>query len=375
MSIKEGNGIANGSQGTVTLLGSGNSLGVYVPVIQLSRQLSGRGIPVEVCVLEDLYFDVLQHKLATYKKAFHDSFAVAKKGAELARDSAGNFDPVKVSKLLDMWEQEKRSSFIAATGFWLPIIEQYQLRLGARPLGVQFLHLDADYSPSYLVYGNRADPYSHIWFYGNENSGMTHRIAISEELPIPFSQREERYLVHGGGWGIGTYRSAAQELIQSGKRLNVLAYYDEDLIEQEEFHYYRNDPAWSPWVRDERGRMQFPPLARVKLGQAPCYHNCEQYPLLFRVIRKLAAIISKPGGYSLMESLASATPLVFLEPFGKHEASNARFWIKQGYGIRYEDWKAEHFAMDVLEPLHENLVQASNQLIDYGGEYDAAQNE
>ncbi|MCA0755184.1 hypothetical protein KP806_08995 [Paenibacillus sp. N4] len=367
--------MTNGAAETVTLLGSGNSLGVYVPVVQLSRRLGRRGIPSEVNVLEDLYFDPIKQKVAVYKKAFHDSFAVARKGAQLARDISDCLDPSKVRLLLDTWKREKRTRFISATGFWLPVLEQYEREAGETRLSVDFLHLDASLTPSYSVYGDRGGGFGHVWFYDPSGGGMSRRIAITEEAPIPLGEREERYLIHGGGWGIGTYRTAARELLEAGKRLDMLAYYDEDIIPHEQIQYFRNDPDWSPWVKNEEGRMQFPPLARLADGHAPSYGNQEKYPPLFDVIRRSAAIISKPGGYSLMESLAAATPLVFLEPFGKHEASNADYWIKQGFGIRYEDWKDGGFAVDMLEDLHENLVRANHYLIEYGGIGDAAKDD
>ncbi|WP_051503573.1 hypothetical protein, partial [Paenibacillus forsythiae] len=259
--------------GPVTLLGSGNSLGVYVPVMQLSRQLSGRGISAEVCVLEDLYLDHIKQKVPAYKKAFHQSFAVAKKGAELARDISHCLDSSKLRRLFEGWKREGRTRFITATGFWLPILEQYQRIIGSQRLEVDCLHLDAIPSPSYLVYEDIGKSYHHIWFYNPACKGMTYRIAISEEPPVPLGMREERYVAHGGGWGIGTYPSAVQELLEAGKRLNVLAYYQEDIKPHEQIQYYMNDPKWSPWVKDESGRMQFPPLGRIGPDQSPAYRN------------------------------------------------------------------------------------------------------
>lgn len=374
MSRKEENGIASAAFRQVTLLGSGNSLGVYVPVMQLSRQLNSRGIPTEVCVLEDLYLDHIKQKVPAYKKAFHQSFTVAKKGAELARDISDCLDSIKLRQLFEGWEREGKTRFVTATGFWLPIIKQYQLFTGGLRLEVDCLHFDAIHSPSYLVYEDISDSYNHIWFYDPAGKGMSYRIAITDETPVPLHMREERYIAHGGGWGIGTYPSAVQELLQAGKRLSVLAYYREDIKPHEQIHYFMNDPEWSPWVKNEDGYFQFPPLARIEYGQAPEYRNQQTYPPLFNVIRHSAAIISKPGGYSLMESLAAATPFVFLEPFGRHEASNAAYWIKQGFGIWYEDWKAEGYSMDSLIRMHENLMLARNHSIDYGGVLDAAQN-
>ncbi|MFD1906529.1 hypothetical protein ACFSQ7_24995 [Paenibacillus rhizoplanae] len=88
---------------------------------------------------------------------------------------------------------------------------------------------------------------------------MSYRIAITDEAPVPLHMREERYIAHGGGWGIGTYPSAVQELLQAGKRLSVLAYYREDIKPHEQIHYFMNDPEWSPWVKKRRRLLPVPP--------------------------------------------------------------------------------------------------------------------
>ncbi|MBW5449236.1 hypothetical protein GE107_24735 [Cohnella sp. CFH 77786] len=367
--------MANLPKPPITLLGSGNSLGVYVPAVQVSSNLSRRGIPNEICVLENTYFEAIKEKVPAYRKAFHHHFALARKSAEWARDIADCLDPVKVTRLLEQWGRERRTCFIAFTGFWIPILEQYERQADGLRLEIDMLHLDAVLSPSYLVYGERTRPYRHVWFYDLQGERFTLQIPITEEAPVPFRDREERYIAHGGGWGIGTYARAVQELLDAGKQLDVLAYYDEDIKPHEQIRYFRNDPEWSPWIKDGQGRYPFPPLARIDHGEKPVYLNRESNPLLFDVIRNAAAIISKPGGYSLMESFAAATPFVFLEPFGRHEAANADYWIAQGFGIAYADWKSEGFRADILERLHDNLMRARERCNHYGGVSHAAEND
>lgn len=322
-------------------------------------------------MLENTYRDEIKEKVPVYKKAFHNNFKVAKKGVDLARDITSCLDPVKVKKLLERWQRERRMKFIAITGFWIPILEQYQQLMGDEKLNVDLLHLDAGHSPSYLVYGERCDCYNHIWFFDQGANQMKYEITITDLEIIPYEDREERFLAHGGGWGIGTYQTIIDELLIEGMWIDALAYYHEDIVGHKQIRYHMNDPHWSPWIKSEAGCFQFPPLALIEPGQPPSYKNQQQYPLIFDIIRRSKAIISKPGGYSLCESLAAATPFIFLEPFGKHEESNAKFWINQGFGIWYEDWKAERFSDEVIQRLHLNLCGARNKNEDYGGLYDA----
>ena len=72
---------------------------------------------------------------------------------------------------------------------------------------------------------------------------------------------------------------------------------------------------------------------------------------------------------TLVDSLASATPLVYLEPFGRHEEKNAELWMHLGFGISYSDWKAVDYSMETLEGLHRNLLKARGSYIDYAESY------
>lgn len=359
----------------VTLLGSGNSLGVYVPAVQLSRRLALKGVRSDIVVLENLYLDHLKAKVPAYREAFHADFAVAKKSAAFARDISGSFDEDKVERLLRRWERERRTEFVALTGFWLPILHRYRERRGADGLKVDLLHLDAGTSVSYIVYRDLCAPFRSVRFLDPSRERMELTLAVTDRPPIPWAERAGRFTVHGGGWGIGTYQRACGEMAAAGLQLNALAYYDRDLVPCGNIRYYRNDPDWSPWQTDGNGEHGFPPLARIEPGLPAAYFRREDYPPLFDVLRDSAAIVTKPGGYSLFESLAAATPLVLLEPFAKHEEDNARYWIERGFGIRYDDWRAGGYAAQPLARLHENLLQARADIIEYGGMTDAAENE
>ncbi|ANY69368.1 hypothetical protein BBD42_24945 [Paenibacillus sp. BIHB 4019] len=366
----------NNPKGVVTLLGSGNSLGAYVPAVQLSRRLDAQGIRSEICVLENFYRDSIKNKVPAYRKAFHNDFNLAKKSAEFAHDISGSFDPLKVEQLLDEWEREGRNSFIATTGFWLPVLNQYRERHGSGGLKVDLLHLDAGISVSYVVYRELiGDFYRKIRFFDTSCSQMAMTLSITEQSAIPLAEREQRFTLHGGGWGIGTYKRACREMLAGGMQLNVLAYFDNDIEMSENVRYYMNDPNWSPWLKDGRGVHGFPPLGRIDSGYPVVYSRRDDYPPLFDIIRNSMAIISKPGGYSLFESLESATPFIFLEPFAKHEESNARYWIERGLGIWYDDWKTQGYAFEPLVRIHENLLQARASTIEYGGNLYAAENE
>jgi UDP-N-acetylglucosamine:LPS N-acetylglucosamine transferase len=96
----------------------------------------------------------------------------------------------------------------------------------------------------------------------------------------------------------------------------------------------------------------------------PCIENGE-YHSLYDVIRFNQAIISKPGGCTLIDSLASATPVILLEPYGYAEVRNSEIWQRLGYGISYPDWQASGYSMEVLARLQNNLLNRAQRGIDY----------
>lgn len=73
---------------------------------------------------------------------------------------------------------------------------------------------------------------------------------------------------------------------------------------------------------------------------------------------RVQAIVSKPGGGSLTDSFATATPLIMLEPFGVHEKHNADLWERLGLGMRYDTWiQTYDGSAQILEDMHRRIVE------------------
>jgi UDP-N-acetylglucosamine:LPS N-acetylglucosamine transferase len=79
-------------------------------------------------------------------------------------------------------------------------------------------------------------------------------------------------------------------------------------------------------------------------------------------IRSAIALVTKPGGMALAESLSAATPAVFLPPFGEHEKQNADLWLSYGFAVSFDAWQRADFAADMLKPSHLNLLKAKDQI-------------
>ncbi|GAA0619021.1 hypothetical protein HPO96_24750 [Kribbella sandramycini] len=330
----------------IEVLTSGVALGVHVPGLLLADRIREQGGQVSVSVLERLMPAKTLATTAQSKLAFHRDFRVAMAGQKIAGNASRAADPAAVAALFADWHARGVTRFVVLSGFWLTLLTEYVEQYG--PVDVDICHVDSVSSPSFDKVGTPSIPVRRIWLGDADAGAVPWSIPVSRDEPVPWADRDRRLLVHGGGWGMGTYRDYADELLSAGFALDVVAYEQQDLT-TDGVRYFMIDPEWHPWLDDG-----YPPfgLAGEPFEQRTGNHGS------FDLCRQALATVSKPGGGTLLDSLWSATPLVLLEPFGAHEQRNADLWISLGYGISFEDWARKDFAIEVLQELHESLLKA-----------------
>lgn len=359
----------------VTILCSGVALGVYIPGLLLRNRLENKKIPVEVVVVESLYKEGKKETIVKNKKAFHNNFSVAKLGHKLARGIDANIDESLLDDLFKQWKAENRSRFIVFSGFWMNLIEKYKEVMHPVPIEVDIVHMDADISASWRSYKKDVEGYRHIWLYSWTEKKLIYNIPVTDKPPIPYNSRENRFVIHGGGWGMGTYKEVAAILEKKEINLDVVTYYWDDLQnENKNNRYYMMNPQWKAWEKDTEGQHEFPLFGqRMKNGQVD-FKNRKEYHELFEVIRYDKAIISKPGGATLLDSLEAETPIVMLEPLGDYEQTNADLWEYLGFGISYDKWKDLNYDTSIFQKFNENIMTYKKKLMDYGEEFCATEN-
>lgn len=166
---------------------------------------------------------------------------------------------------------------------------------------------------------------------------------------------------------MGTYQEKIHELEENNLKLDIAAYSEDEIEDGKNKHrYFMMDPSWRAW---EGNNFIFPPFSEVKPNVPKRFESKEEYHSSFDVLRNAKAVISKPGGGTLIDSLAAATPIILLEPFGHHEKVNADLWEHLGLGIRYEAWKEFGFKLDILKVMHDNLVKQRNNAVNYVDDY------
>jgi hypothetical protein len=349
----------------IAILCSGVALGVYVPGLILRRDLRARGVPAEVFVLEELYPEDKRAALARSKVAFHQSFRMAVAGHRLARDITPLLDEGAVESQLDRWREQACRTFVVLSGFWLPLLDRYAAT-ALTPLAVELCHIDSIDSPSFRVNASRAERYRRRRLLDVGADRIHCAIWTSQAPPVPFGQRPQRFLSHGGGWGMGTYAERSVELAQRGLALDVIAYHEDDLRRRAPGgRSFMIDPAWHPWHRDAKGEHGFPPFSEISPDGPAAFRAPSEHHDGFSLARESLAMISKPGGGTLLDSLAAATPVVLLEPLGEHEQRNAELWERLGFGVPVDRWLESGCSREFLEQLHLNLVAARGSVADY----------
>jgi hypothetical protein len=353
---------------TVTILCSGVALGVYIPALLLNHQLQQQQLKTAVAILEHLYTPASQQKLNDHKRAYHQNFSMALMAHKMTKDIQFSLDRQLVDRLLSSWEIEGRCDFIVWSGFWMPIIEKYRQRVSPKQVNVDLCRIDADVSATFKSYTNFDRHDREIWLWNWREQKLGYELPVTTEAPIPYLARSDRFAIHGGGWGIGTYTNKIAELEANNISLDIVAYeVAESTQRNPNNRYFMVDPNWSPWLQDPNQQPEFPPFGEV--NNSPNFKNRAEYHELFDVIRQSKAIISKPGGGTLIDSLASATPIILLEPYGYAEQSNADIWEYLGYGIGYDKWKALNYDRAILEQLHQNILNRSQPALNYAHSY------
>nr|WP_042189981.1 hypothetical protein [Kibdelosporangium sp. MJ126-NF4]CEL19019.1 Similar to C-ter. fragment of UDP-glucuronosyltransferases, YpfP B.subtilis related [Kibdelosporangium sp. MJ126-NF4]CTQ95179.1 Similar to C-ter. fragment of UDP-glucuronosyltransferases, YpfP B.subtilis related [Kibdelosporangium sp. MJ126-NF4] len=333
----------------IEILTSGVALGVHVPGLLLADRLRERGADVTVSVLERLLPDETLATTTKMKWAFHRDFRVALAGQRVARDASVAVPADAQDAVLAAWKSRDVSKFVVFSGFWLPILERYP------NADVDICHVDSVVSPSFRKVETTLNP-REIWLANAEKGKLPYSIPVTHEPPIPWHARERRLLVHGGGWGMGTYRERAAELRAHGFALDVIAYEQRDVRPDPAIRHFMMDPDWHPWHDDG-----YPPFGEIgtPFTRGQGHHGS------FDLTRSVIATVSKPGGGTLLDSLWSATPTVLLEPFGAHEKRNAELWERLGFGISFDKWRASGFDVSMVEKLHTALAEARASLVDY----------
>jgi hypothetical protein len=344
----------------LTVLTSGVGLGSYVAALLHQESLRDAGHDVDTEVIEGWFTAAHRERHLAHRAAYSRSFRLALAGRQMAGGVEDRLDEARIETLLAGWEREGRSHFLVWSGYWLPVLERYLARVSDVRVELELCRIDAIESDSFRVHDQPAGAVSReLWLWSWERRALGTRLPVRAGPPVPFAQRGRRLVAHGGGWGLGTYSEVLSELSAAAYALDVLGVDRVDWAGRGPLdRRYVADPDWHPWVRDAGGELTFPPLGEVGPGGEVAYVRHPAFPAAHLRVRDAMAVVSKPGGGTLLDSLAAATPVVLLEPWGRPEARNGALWEELGFGIGFARWCETGFDQRVLEAIHRTLLAA-----------------
>lgn len=341
----------------VSILCAGPGLGFYVPGAVLYNRIK-KFCKTELIVIESLLPSIEQDKIIDAKKLFHENFNFALTAQRMTKDISNKLDITKTDAIFHRWSSGPRR-FIVFSGFWSSLISNFINSSQSYNYHADFLHVDSAQSSSWKLYHLHHHNIADRWFVNYQNKRINYKLDIDQLPPLEFSSRQHKLVVHGGGWGIGNYSQVVNDLKLTGMDILLLGYYHDELLNYNNFDVLLLDPDWYPWKQNS---TLFPPILRKDRNESYFKIENDQLPPIYNEIKNSIAIVSKPGGGTLIDSFASATPLVLLEPFGSYEQKNSELWVHLGFGISLENWKKSGYSLHLLKGCHENILQAQKKV-------------
>jgi hypothetical protein len=288
----------------------------------------------------------------------------------LKRNHGELIDDATRKSIYELWDKAGIDRLIIFSGFWLPLAAEYVHEHASADVRIDTCHLDSVDSPSFAA-SSEAVERREIRLLDHGARALRWTIPVDAREPVPWQERE-RLFAHGGGWSMGTYREAAARLVADGHGIDIVlgsADGESPLLADESVHCFQIDPGWHAWAH-----RSFPPLHPVGAaaeavtaeGWAPAGTGAS-HPS-YELMRRARAAVSKPGGGSLLDALWSATPVLLLDPFGRHESLNAQLWVDLGLGVMFADWLADGAPPEPLRDAHRQALELREAPADYASD-------
>ncbi len=331
------------------VLGSGIALGVYVPALSLKKQLERLGDHADFMCLEELYRGK-DGVMEETKRSFHNDFRLAKISYRLPVRNQTAVDPEAERAFLNASAAKRYDAVITFSGFFSEILKKLMAECPYYRGRIHAVHMDAGTSLSWKKAG--ALDIDEIWLYRLEDTKILRCLEKPEVCP----EKQNRILVHGGGWGIGEYRDIIRDLNAQGFPLDIVVYYPEEAEAVDAMNEcYLLDPSW----KAGSGTETYPDLLHFEEGRWVKFADSSQNNPLRILMERDIAVVSKPGGGTLSDSLCTATPLIFSEELAYYEKENRILWEKCGFGIGFEAFRSASFSGSELLKMRKRLRETA----------------
>lgn len=167
----------------------------------------------------------------------------------------------------------------------------------------------------------------------------------------PYDQRDFAFATHGGGWAMGNFRDVLDQLPGPAA---ILLPRERAVAEKEALL-----PRASLFFDIESASGEPGEFARLAEVTETGYRILPpmQHHGSLEVIARSRALVSKPGGATVVDSYLAQTPILYLDPISIYEQGNAEFIEQTGIGMRLSDFLARGADPALLETCARNLAR------------------
>jgi hypothetical protein len=356
----------------IAILTSIIGYGIYFPSLITRNDLESKGFKTSIYVVER-YFS--EEKLQTFKEsriAFKKNFKVARIAAQLPLSHKNLMNTEKINKLYREWELEGVDEFLCFSGLWFPILEKFFASHISKP--VNCCKIDAGISPAWKDIDKYSLKIANTFkFFNLDELKINYQLRVPQFQPVCYEKRSRSVMMHGGGWGLGNYIKYADNLKGAGYEKKIMIHHSNEYVKNNKgFRYFMNDPDWDPLLEASKYHKNFPRLGEFAFdAETISYKNFDNHHGSLKVIQHCMAIVSKPGGMTLLDVLTTETPLVYLIPMGPNEEGNKRICEHLGLGISFENWEKSNFSSQILHECSRNIHKLKKKLPDFLSVYES----
>lgn len=332
--------------------------GVYFPARIVTNGLKAASFDSDILIIEDLFTNDKRKTFEESRKAFGKNYRLAKLATKLSIDSKEMFNPEKVETLFTKWKEEQVCHFLCFSGLWLSILSLYSKRNNS--IQVNLCRLDAGEAVTWRNNDN-VEINKTYSFLDLKEKKINYRLEIPTLNYTPYHKRESSVVIHGGGWGLGYFVETSEllpENITKKVLIKDISQYDSS---KPNTTYYMNDPSWS-LNEKTRTSSNFPKLGKIISRDNVSFIKNKDYHNSLDLIINCRAIISKPGGMTIADSIITETPLIYLDALGENEEGNQRLIEHLKIGTSFEKWRKEKFSSQMLLELHNNIEIIKNDI-------------
>jgi len=333
---------------TINIVSSIIGYGVYFPALMIYEQLKALNYNVNMYIIERFFDENAAAEFERTKAAFKKDVRLVQIASRIPVKYTEKLSAKKTEALFKEWETNTSTHFLCFSGLWLETLQTYKKQ---HPnCIIDCCRVDSAVSATWGKLDDLNELITNdLSFFNATENKINYVLNIPEIQPLPYSERKNNVTIHGGGWDLGNFATTTDQFTEN-YHVNLIVN-DLQEITSKNTTLYGNKPKWNPLY--ENG---FPPFGRMDSASHTVFNNYEKHPGILTILAKSNAIVSKPGGMTLMDSLSTETPLIFLKTVGKNENSNQKLWETLQLGISLETWQKSDDQKALLNEMHKRII-------------------